>query len=174
MPPNDSAFLGMGVLPLSAAEIAESLLRKVASASNISCPRSLSSLLRQITRAAITPKATATTSTMIESVVSQFIGVSFRITHQLSGLSTRKSTGRRRYPKARRAFPTLPGAGILHRMRWFSRPPVCVMDWAKPGLVRQVTSLEAAAVELLKWLKSPKRDRAALLVAEAHSGVHPI
>jgi Protein of unknown function (DUF982) len=37
-------------------------------------------------------------------------------------------------------------------------------------VIRQVTSLEAAAVELLKWPKGRKRDRAARLVADAHAG----
>ena len=43
------------------------------------------------------------------------------------------------------------------------------MDWAKPGTIRHITSLEAAAVELLKWPKSAKRDRAAILVADAYA-----
>src|SRR5687768_11521481 len=34
-------------------------------------------------------------------------------------------------------------ASIMSR-KWFSHPPVCVMDWAKVGVVRQVTSIEAA------------------------------
>jgi hypothetical protein len=41
-------------------------------------------------------------------------------------------------------------------MIWFDHPPVCVIDWAKPGKVRQVGSVEAAAEELLKWPKSKK------------------
>jgi len=53
---------------------------------------------------------------------------------------------------------------------WFSKPPVCVMDRAKPGLVRQVSSVEAAAEELLKWPNSRKRDKAATLIADAHAG----
>ncbi len=53
-------------------------------------------------------------------------------------------------------------------MIWF--PPVYVIDWAKHGMVRQVTSLEAAAAHLLQWPKGAKRDRAAILVADAHSG----
>src|SRR5262245_2365007 len=95
---NDPAFVGMGVLPLSAVEIVESLPRRVASAASMSCPRAPSSLLRQITRAPITAYATTTTPEMTESAMSQFIGASFRITHQLSGLSTCKSTGGWRYP----------------------------------------------------------------------------
>ncbi len=55
-------------------------------------------------------------------------------------------------------------------MKWFSRPPVWVIDWAKHGMVQQVTSLEAAAVELLKWPKSAKRDRAALMLADVLEG----
>jgi len=55
-------------------------------------------------------------------------------------------------------------------MRWFAKPPVCVADSAKPGLVRNINSLKAAADELLKWPKTAKRDRAARLVAYARIG----
>ena len=55
-------------------------------------------------------------------------------------------------------------------MIWFEHPPVCVIDWAKPGNVRQVGSVEAAAQELLKWPKTRKRDRAATLLADAMQG----
>ena len=55
-------------------------------------------------------------------------------------------------------------------MIWFDHPPVCVIYWAKPGKVRQVSSVEAAAEELLKWPKSNKRDRAATLPANAMAG----
>lgn len=37
-------------------------------------------------------------------------------------------------------------------------------------MIRQVSSLEAAATELLKWPNTPKRDKAAKLVADAHAG----
>lgn len=53
---------------------------------------------------------------------------------------------------------------------WFEPPSVCVSDWAKPGLIRQVNNLETAAQELLKWPKSKKRDKAAQLVADAYDG----
>ena len=56
-------------------------------------------------------------------------------------------------------------------MIWFDHPPVCVIDWAKPGKVRQVGSVEAAAEELLKWPKSKKRDKAATLLADAMAGI---
>jgi hypothetical protein len=59
-------------------------------------------------------------------------------------------------------------------MIWFDYPPVCVIDWAKPGKVRQVSSVEAAAEELLKWPKSKKRDRAATLLAAAMEGTADI
>ena len=55
-------------------------------------------------------------------------------------------------------------------MIWFDHPPVCVIDWAKPGIVRQITSVEAAAQELLKWPKTKKRDKAATLLAAAMQG----
>ncbi|QIG50573.1 DUF982 domain-containing protein [Nordella sp. HKS 07] len=44
------------------------------------------------------------------------------------------------------------------------------MDWAKPGMVRQVNNLEMAAAELLKWPRSAKGDGTARLVTEAHAG----
>jgi hypothetical protein len=53
---------------------------------------------------------------------------------------------------------------------WFPHPPVCIIDWAKPGKVRQVSSVGAAAEELLKWPKTKKRDRAAALLADAMQG----
>jgi hypothetical protein len=49
-------------------------------------------------------------------------------------------------------------------------PPVCVIDWAKPGKVRQVSSVEAAAEELLRGPKTKKRDKAATLLADAMAG----
>jgi hypothetical protein len=52
-------------------------------------------------------------------------------------------------------------------MIWFDHPPVCVIDWAKPGKVRQVSSVEAAAEELPKWPKTKKQDKAAMLLADA-------
>jgi hypothetical protein len=54
--------------------------------------------------------------------------------------------------------------------KWFSPPPVCVMDWAKVGLVRQVSSVEAAAAELIKWPTSKKRNKAAILIDDAYAG----
>ena len=56
-------------------------------------------------------------------------------------------------------------------MIWFPHPPVCVIDWAKAGKVRPVSSVEAAAEELLKWPKTKKRDKAATLLAEAMAGL---
>jgi hypothetical protein len=53
-------------------------------------------------------------------------------------------------------------------------PPVSVIDWAKPGKIRQVSSVEAAAEELLKWPKTKKRDRAATLMADAMEGTADI
>jgi Protein of unknown function (DUF982) len=55
-------------------------------------------------------------------------------------------------------------------MIWFPHPPVCVIDWARPGKVRGVSSVEAAAVELLRWPKTRKRDKAATLLADAMEG----
>ena len=55
-------------------------------------------------------------------------------------------------------------------LKWFPHPPVCVIDWAKPGQVRQVTSAEAASEELLKWTKTKKRDKAAALLTNAMKG----
>ena len=52
-----------------------------------------------------------------------------------------------------------------------STPPICVIDWAKPGKLRAVNSVEGAAEELLKWPKSKKRDRAATLLADAMAGM---
>jgi hypothetical protein len=40
-----------------------------------------------------------------------------------------------------------------------------------PGKIRQVSSVEAAAQELLKWPKTKKRDRAATLLADAMAGI---
>jgi hypothetical protein len=54
---------------------------------------------------------------------------------------------------------------------WFPHPPVCVIDWARPGKVRQVSSAETAAEELLKWPKTRKRDKAATLLADAMAGI---
>jgi Protein of unknown function (DUF982) len=59
-------------------------------------------------------------------------------------------------------------------MIWFEHPPVCVIDWAKPGKVRAVSSVEAAAEELLKWPKTRKRDEAATLLADAMAGMADI
>ena len=59
-------------------------------------------------------------------------------------------------------------------MIWFSHPPVCVVDWAKPGKIRQVSSVEAAAEELLKWPKTPKAGQAAILLADATAGTADI
>jgi uncharacterized protein DUF982 len=59
-------------------------------------------------------------------------------------------------------------------MIWFDHPPICVMDWAKPGKVRAVSSVEAAAEELLKWPKTKKRDKAATLLADAMTGTADI
>jgi hypothetical protein len=44
------------------------------------------------------------------------------------------------------------------------------MDWAKIGLIRQIRSLEAAAEQLIKWPNTKKRDKAAMLVANAYAG----
>ena len=46
-----------------------------------------------------------------------------------------------------------------------------MIDWARPGKVRQVSSVEAAAEELLKWPKTKKRDKAATLLADAMTGM---
>jgi hypothetical protein len=57
---------------------------------------------------------------------------------------------------------------------WFDHPPVCVIDWARPGKVRAVSSVEsveAVAEELLKWPKTKKRDLAAMLLADAMAGI---
>jgi hypothetical protein len=54
---------------------------------------------------------------------------------------------------------------------WFEHPPVCVIDWAKPGEIRQVSSVEAAVEEVLKWPNTKKRDKAAKLLAEALAGL---
>ena len=35
-------------------------------------------------------------------------------------------------------------------MIWFEHPPICVIEWAKPGKVRQVSSVKSAVEELLK------------------------
>jgi hypothetical protein len=48
--------------------------------------------------------------------------------------------------------------------------PVCVMDWARIGHIRQIRSLEAAAEQLIKWPNTKKRDKAAMLVANAYAG----
>jgi Protein of unknown function (DUF982) len=53
---------------------------------------------------------------------------------------------------------------------WFDHPPISVIDWAKPGKVQAVSSVEAAE-ELLKWPKSKKRDKAATLLADAMAGM---
>lgn len=53
---------------------------------------------------------------------------------------------------------------------WFEPPAVCVSDWAKPGMIRNINNLEGAAQELLKWPSTPKRDKAAKLVADAYAG----
>jgi hypothetical protein len=45
------------------------------------------------------------------------------------------------------------------------------VDWAKPGTIRQVSSVEVAVEELLKWRKTKKRDRAAKLLAEVLAGL---
>jgi len=44
------------------------------------------------------------------------------------------------------------------------------MDWARLGSVRQITSVESAAEQILHWPKSRKRDKAALLIADAYAG----
>jgi hypothetical protein len=54
---------------------------------------------------------------------------------------------------------------------WFEPPPICVCDFAKPGVIRQVSNLQMAASELLKWPKTKKRDKAVQLVANAHTGI---
>jgi len=56
-------------------------------------------------------------------------------------------------------------------MIWLPHPPVCVIDWAKPGKIRAVSSVEAAAEELLKWPTTKKRDKAATLLADAMAGM---
>jgi Protein of unknown function (DUF982) len=56
-------------------------------------------------------------------------------------------------------------------MIWFQHPPVCVIDWAKPGKLRAVSSVEAAAEEFLKWPKTKKRDKVATLLADAMAGM---
>ena len=48
--------------------------------------------------------------------------------------------------------------------------PISVIDRAKPGKIRQVSSVEASGEELLKWPKTKKRDRAATLLADAMAG----
>jgi hypothetical protein len=55
-------------------------------------------------------------------------------------------------------------------LHWLPHPPVCVTDCANRNVIRPVSSLERAAEELLKWPKSRKRDKAALLVADALMG----
>jgi hypothetical protein len=54
--------------------------------------------------------------------------------------------------RSRRACPIRPpwlDAGNFvsedQAMIWFEHPPVSVIDWAKPGKIRQVSSVEAAA-----------------------------
>ena len=59
-------------------------------------------------------------------------------------------------------------------MIWFDHPPISVIDWAKPGRIRQVSSVEAAGEELLKWPKTKKRDNAATLLADAMAGMADI
>lgn len=55
-------------------------------------------------------------------------------------------------------------------MLWFT-PPISVQNPAKPGLIRNVTSVEAAAEELLKWpQKGRKRARAAMVLHDALAG----
>jgi len=54
---------------------------------------------------------------------------------------------------------------------WFDHPPISVIDWATPGKIRQVSSVEAAGEELLKWPKTKKRDKAATLLADAMAGM---
>ena len=48
---------------------------------------------------------------------------------------------------------------------------VSVIDWARPGKICQVSSVEAAGEELLKWPKIKKRDKAATLLADAMAGM---
>ena len=59
-------------------------------------------------------------------------------------------------------------------MIWLPHPPVCVIDWAKPGKIRQVSSVEAAAEELLKWPKTRRRDKAETLMANSMEGMADI
>jgi hypothetical protein len=49
-------------------------------------------------------------------------------------------------------------------MIWFDHPPISVIDWKKPGKIRQVSWVETAGEELLKWPKTKKRDKAASLL----------
>jgi hypothetical protein len=79
--------------------------------------------------------------------------------------------------RPRKAYPIRPpllNAGNFvsedHAMIWFERPPVCVIDWAKPGKIRQVSSVEAAGRALLKWPKTKRREKAATLLADAMEG----
>jgi hypothetical protein len=58
--------------------------------------------------------------------------------------------------------------------KWFEGPPIAVIDWARPGTRIEIRSLEAAAVELLKWPKSKKRDEAARLINKAFIDEVPI
>lgn len=52
-------------------------------------------------------------------------------------------------------------------MRWFT-PPIAVRDAKKASLVRNITSVEAAAEQLLTWpRKGEQRDKAALILADA-------
>lgn len=60
--------------------------------------------------------------------------------------------------------------GSIMPEKRFSSPPVCVMDWAKIGVIRHIRTVEAAAEELIKWPSTKKRDKAAILIADAYAG----
>lgn len=55
-------------------------------------------------------------------------------------------------------------------MKFFPGPAVPVLDMKKLGVIRNVNTVERAAEEILKWPNSRKRDRAALLLADALEG----
>jgi hypothetical protein len=56
-------------------------------------------------------------------------------------------------------------------MIWFDHPPVCVIDRAKPGIIRQVTSVDAAIEELKKWsMDGRKFTKALKICGEARAG----
>lgn len=48
--------------------------------------------------------------------------------------------------------------------RWFPLPPVAVINWAKPGIIRQVNSVEDTVKELGKWEKGGRKFTKALKI----------